>query len=103
RQTEQAAVGGIIGLLRAANAADNTPLSIFGRDEAVGRDPTSAVGGFQGAIGNSLGFGGLAMLGTGRGAGGRGDGTIGLGDLGTLGHARTAGNGSSYGAGAASY
>ena len=44
---------------------------------------------------------GLELRGTGRGGGGVGDGTIGLGDLGTIGHGAGGGTGSGYGRGSA--
>ena len=66
----------------------NTPTSPFGRETALGQDPMNALGHLMGSdIGDAFGFGGLGPVGTGRGAGGTGQGTIGLDTLGnTLGH-----------------
>jgi TonB family protein len=76
----------------------NAPSSPFGDDVASGRDPENALGLLMGnRIGNSFGYGGLGVRGTGRGGGGDGAGTIGLGGLRTIGHGGTAG-GSGYGA-----
>ncbi len=51
------------------------------------------------AVGESFGYGGLGLAGTGRG-GGVGQGSIGLGNLGTIGHGAGGGSGSGYGRGA---
>ncbi len=48
--------------------------------------------------GDAFGYGGLGAQGTGWGGGGTGEGTIGLGDIGTMGHGMSAGQG--YGSGA---
>jgi TonB family protein len=61
------------------------PVSPFGSDNPVGRDPENALGGLLGdEIGNSFGYNGLAMYGTGRGGGGDGTGTIGIGNLNSI-------------------
>ncbi|HEX9105121.1 MAG TPA: AgmX/PglI C-terminal domain-containing protein, partial [Polyangia bacterium] len=51
-------------------------------------------------VGEAYGAGGLGLSGTGLGGGGADDGTIGLGDLGTIGHGGGSGSGVGYGSGA---
>ena len=98
---EQAANVATIGVLRAMTGAWNSPTSPYGADQALGNDPTSAIGALMGdQIGGNFGFGGLGLRGTGRGGGGTGEGTIGLGNLGTIGHGGGGGTGSGYGRGA---
>jgi hypothetical protein len=76
---------GVIGMLRAA-AASSSPSSIFGRDNALGADPESALGALLGdRIGASYGLAGGGMVGTGRHGGGDARGTIGLAGLSTIG------------------
>lgn len=101
---EQARNAGILGVLRANTGAWNSPTSPYGRDTALGADPTSALGALMGdQIGENFGFGGLGLRGTGRGGGGTGEGTIGLGNLGTIGHGGGGGDGSGYGRGAGGF
>jgi TonB family protein len=50
-------------------------------------------------IGTNHGLGGLGMRGTGRGAGGNGEGTVGLGGLATIGGVPGGGSGGQYGDG----
>ncbi|MEM6962478.1 MAG: AgmX/PglI C-terminal domain-containing protein, partial [Myxococcota bacterium] len=95
---EQARNAGILGTLASMTGAWNSPTSPFGRDTALGNDPMSAMGALMGdQIGENFGFGGLGLRGTGRGGGGTGEGTIGLGNVGTIGHGAGGGAGSGYG------
>jgi hypothetical protein len=72
---------GILGLL----AADKMPKSPFGKDTALGFDPENALGALIGEeIGGNIGYGGLGLKGTGRGGGGDGENTIGVGGLDTI-------------------
>jgi len=83
---ELAANAGIIGVLRQLSGAWQSPTSPYGRNEALGNDPESALGALLGPqIGANGGIGGLGMLGTGRGGGGDAHDTIGVGKVGTLG------------------
>jgi TonB family protein len=101
---EMAANAGIIGILKASVGAWNSPTSPYGRDTALGNDPMSALGALMGdQIGANFGFGGLGLRGTGRGGGGTGEGTIGLGNIGTIGHGAGGGTGSGYGRGAGGF
>lgn len=101
---EMAANAGIIGILKASVGAWNSPTSPYGRDTALGADPMSALGALMGdQIGSNFGFGGLGLRGTGRGGGGTGEGTIGLGNIGTIGHGAGGGEGSGYGRGAGGF
>ena len=70
-------------------------------DVALGVDPENAMGVLMGnQIGDSFGYGGLGLRGTGRGGGAVGAGSIGLGNLGTVGHGAGGGaDGSGYGRG----
>jgi hypothetical protein len=73
--------GGIFALL----SARKMPTSPFGLDTASGFDPEDALGALTGdEIGANLGYGGLALRGTGRGGGGDGRNTIGVGSLGRI-------------------
>jgi TonB family protein len=78
----EAATSGVLAVIR-----DRTmPMSPFGDDVESGRDPENALGVLAGSrIGDSFGYGGLGVRGTGRGGGGDGAGTIGLGGLGHIG------------------
>jgi TonB family protein len=101
---EQARTAGILGVLQQTTGAWNSPTSPFGRDTALGNDPMSALGALMGdQIGENFGFGGLGLRGTGRVGGGTGEGTIGLGNLGTIGHGAGGGSGSGYGRGAGGF
>jgi TonB family protein len=101
---QMAATAGIIGTLKAAVGAWNSPTSPYGRDTALGNDAMSALGALMGdQIGSNFGFGGLGLRGTGRGGGGTGEGTIGLGNIGTIGHGAGGGTGSGYGRGAGGF
>jgi hypothetical protein len=74
---------GILGMLRAAAPSAS---SRFDAAHAIGSDAENAIGALLGdQIGPSFGHGGLGMIGTGRGAGGDGLGTLGVGPLGTFG------------------
>jgi hypothetical protein len=73
---------GILTYLTSANA----PTSPFGRETALGVDPENALGILVGNdIGDSFGFGGLGLKGTGRGGGGVAEGSLGDGRLDTIG------------------
>lgn len=75
---------GIIGILNTMQGSPNSPTAVFGRDEALGRDPMSALGNMWGdEIGEGAGSGGLGLTGIGEGGGGYGEG-IGLGNVGTI-------------------
>src|SRR5205085_1929303 len=96
---EQAKNAGILGVLKQTEGSHIA--SIFGRDTALGNDPSDVLGGLVGnQIGEAYGVGGLGLVGTGSGGGGTGEGTIGLGNLGTIGKGGGGGNGSGYGRGA---
>jgi TonB family protein len=71
------------------------------RDSAVGRDAAGVLGALVGnQIGEAYSVGGLGLIGTGASGGGAGEGTIGLGNLGTIGKGGGGGNGSGFGRGA---
>jgi hypothetical protein len=96
---ENAKNAGILGVLKMNEGSHLA--SIFGRDTALGNDPSDVLGGLVGnQIGEAYGVGGLGLVGTGSGGGGTGEGTIGLGNLGTIGKGGGGGNGSGYGRGA---
>jgi TonB family protein len=96
---EQAKTAGILGVLKMNEGSHLA--SIFGRDTALGNDPSDVLGGLIGnQIGEAYGVGGLGLVGTGSGGGGTGEGTLGLGNLGTIGKGGGGGNGSGYGRGA---
>jgi hypothetical protein len=102
RQT--AASAGIIGILQANIGAWSSPTSAFGRDTALGRDDSSAIGAITGdQIGPGFGFGGLGAVGHGRGGGGDGKGSVGIGNLGTIGQRSGNGAGPGYGNAAGSF
>ncbi len=85
---DEATQAGLIGILKKASGAWNSPTSPYGRQTALGRDPMAAIGGLLGnSIGPSFGYNGLGMSHTGRGGGGTGLGTTGVGALNTLGKA----------------
>ena len=95
---EVAAEAGIIGIVRANVGAWNTPTSPYGREQAIGSDPMDALGRLLGdRLGESGGRGGLDMLGSGRGGGGDGKGTVGTGDLSTVGRVGQGDDGLGYG------
>jgi len=78
---DMAREAGILSYLKAASA----PVSPFG-ETAIGQDPENALGALMGdRIGDNFGYGGLGIHGTGRGGGRDGEGTIGVGDLDTIG------------------
>src|SRR4029078_3081356 len=72
---ENAAKAGVLGILKANEGA---PLaSIFGRDSALGNDAENVLGGLVGTqIGEAYGVGGLGLVGSGKGGGGTGEGTL---------------------------
>ena len=74
---------GIVGIM---NKQASKMASIFGRATALGNDPEDALGNLIGVqIGEAAGIGGLALVGTGWGGSGTGLGTLGFGNLATLG------------------
>ena len=76
---------GVIGIIRASNNA--ALASITGRESALGRDAQNAMGNLMGLeMGDAYGVNGMGMVGSQRGGDGTGDGTIGVGPLGTIGH-----------------
>lgn len=100
RAMEQAAVAGAIGVIHAMLGSLDAPTSVFGVDDAIGADAMSALGALMGdQLGTNFGFGGLGPQGTGRGAGGNGEGAVGLGGLATIGGVPGGGTGGRYGAG----
>lgn len=100
RARESAAVAGAIGVLQAMTGAWDSPTSPYGADVALGADRESALGALTGdQIGTNHGFGGLGLRGPGRGAGGHGEGTIGVGGLATIGGVPGGGSGPPYGRG----
>lgn len=99
RAIAQAKTAGILGILQ-NTLGDMGPTSPFGRDTALGRDSLSALGNLVGGeIGESGGFGGLALSGSGRGGGGTGEGTVGMGSVGTLGRGGRGQGGTGFGSG----
>jgi hypothetical protein len=90
---------GVLGILKGPQGS--ILASIFGRDSAIGNESADVLGGLVGTeVGEAYGVGGLGLVGSGRGGGGTGEGTIGLGNLGTIGKGGGGGNGSGYGRGA---
>ena len=89
---------GVLGLIRSGQMGNMA--SIFGRDSALGKDASDAMGGLVGTeAGDAYGGGGFGLVGAGGGGGGTGEGTIGLGNIGTVGHgAGGGGYGSKVGA-----
>jgi len=89
---EQARSAGILDTLK----QDPGVNSVFGRDTALGNDSSTVLGGLVGnQIGEAHGVGGLGLV-----SSGNGEGTLGLGNLGTIGKGGGGGNGSGYGRGA---
>lgn len=87
---------GLLALL-GARGSRGTVDSVWG-DSALGSDASGVLGALMGdQIGDSFGYGGLGLRGTGSG-GGTGEGTIGLGNIGTIGRTGS-GSGVGYGAG----
>ena len=77
---------GILGLIKADSG--HVMASPFG-SYAQGNDDADIWGQVVGSeVGESFGNGGIGLVGTGRGGGGNGEGTIGLGSVGTIGHNR---------------
>ena len=94
---EQAHNAGILGVLKQPEAPKVA--SIFDQGAALGSGATDVLSGLIGnQVGESSGVGGLGLTGTGTGGGGTSEGTIGLGNLGTIGKGGGGhGNGSGYG------
>ncbi len=85
RALAEASTFGLIGMLDNMNGDPNAVTAPWGRDEALGRDPMSAIGNMWGDdLGESGGSGGLGLSGVGEGGGGIGIG-IGLNQIGTCG------------------
>jgi hypothetical protein len=75
---------GILGMM--AQESGHFLASPYGGAFAVGNDDEDVWGGLTGTeIGEAFGVGGLGLVGTGRGGGGTGEGTIGLGNVGLIG------------------
>jgi hypothetical protein len=90
RDLEDAKSFGMVDILltsRSMGAADpNAPTSVWGADEAQGKDPKNAMGNMWGAsLDDAIGKGGLGLMGTEEGGGGDGTG-VGLDKVHTLGH-----------------
>jgi TonB family protein len=101
---EETRTAGILGVLARSVGAWNSPTSPFGQKTAIGYDPMTMLGALMGdRIGENFGFGGLGLRGTGRSGGGSGQGTIGAGQLGTIGHGDGGGGGAAYGRGAGGF
>lgn len=78
---------GVIGLMKAD--AGHFLASPYGSAFAVGNDDRDVWGGLTGTdIAESSGVGGLGLVGSGRGGGGTGEGTLGLTSVGLIGHNR---------------
>jgi hypothetical protein len=94
----QAATAGVLGVIPSASVVGSGAFSTV----LTGYDASQAMGALFGAeLGASFGAGGLGMRNAGRGGGGDGEGTIGVGRLGTLGGSRGGdGHGPGYGHGA---
>jgi TonB family protein len=96
---EQAQRAGVLGVLKATSTptlAAKPPST----DEALGSDANDPLGGLIGThVGEAYGAGGLGLSGSGGGGGGTGEGTIGFGNVGTIGRA-AGGTGAGYGRGA---
>lgn len=88
---------GILGLM--AQQSGHFIASPYGTF-AMGNDDADVWGGLTGTeIGDATGLGGMGVIGTGRGGGGTGAGTIGLGNVGVLGRSGGGGTGLQYGRG----
>jgi Mg-chelatase subunit ChlD len=74
---------GVLGVLRAPPSGQ--PASLFGRDARVSQDAQNLLGGLVGnQSGHALGVGGYGLSGTGTGGGVVAEGTIGIGNFGTI-------------------
>ncbi|HNN53998.1 MAG TPA: AgmX/PglI C-terminal domain-containing protein [Pseudomonadota bacterium] len=90
---------GVLGIIKSNQGS--ILASAFGRDSALGTDAADVLGSLVGTeVGEAYGNGGLGLVGSGRGGGGTGEGTIGLGNLGTIGKGGGGGGLSGYGRGA---
>jgi TonB family protein len=81
----------------AGSASDGNSSAGGGSGSNSGGDPTGTLDGSE--IGEAYGVGGLGLSGIGEGGGGASDGTIGLGNIGTIGHGGGGGTGYGYGSG----
>jgi hypothetical protein len=91
---------GMIGLLHNGGGGDpNTMAVLWGRADALGADPKSALGNMWGpTIDDAAGAGGIGLTGVGEGGGGLFEG-VGLGRVGTIGHGSGLGDGQGFGPG----
>ena len=97
---QEAAQFGMIGLIATMGGGDpKAPTAAWGREEASGRDETSARGNvFGDSVADSFGAGGLGLTGLGEGGGGRFE-NIGLVNFGPMGHGGGTGPGDGVGTG----
>ncbi len=96
---DAARTAGILGLMK----EDSTSFfaAADGGMYTEGQDDADVFGGITGTeVGTAYGVGGLGLVGTGRGGGGEGHGTIGLSNVGTIGHGKGGGPGAGIGRGA---
>ncbi len=96
---DTARTAGILGMMQ----QDSTSFfaSADGGMYTEGQDDADVFGGITGTeVGTAYGVGGLGLVGTGRGGGGEGQGTIGLSNVGTIGHGKGGGTGAGIGRGA---
>jgi hypothetical protein len=90
---------GLIGILSAPISGQNSPISPFGRDQALGVDDASYNGSMWGPEpGDANGAGGMELTSAGEGGGGKGS-AVGMDDVGTLGHGNGTGSGNDFGSG----
>lgn len=83
RARESAASAGILGVLQEMRGSFASPTSPFGAEHALGSDAISALGNLMGTVvGESFGYGGLSLSGTGRGAGGNAEAALGFSGVG---------------------
>ena len=81
---QAASAAGVLGLLRSGSL--NAFTALTSQQPALGRDAMDAMANLTGTeVADAYGPGGMGIVGVGRGSDGTGDGTIGLGNLGTLG------------------
>lgn len=76
----------LLGARSIASSDPNAPTSVWGADDASGKDPKNAMGNMWGAsLDDAIGKGGLGLMGTEEGGGGDGVG-VGLDKVHTVGH-----------------
>lgn len=100
KMLQEASQFGLVGLLNASAGGDpNAPTAVWGRDDSLGNDPSSANGSMWGNdIGESFGNNGLSLTGLGESGGGNGEG-IGLGNINTIGRGNGTGLDQGFGPG----